>query len=105
MWGGEVGWAYGIGAEEDCGTTLRFVDIFIVEIIGWVDADMLIDDCSSYKRMVAYQHRRGISVLPRPPLIPYLIHYIHNISMGLGTSAAIDLARGVKPALTDWMED
>ena len=74
----------------------RFVDVWVVEVVRWVDADMLIEACSSYERMVAYQHRRGMSVLPRPPLIPYLIHCTHNISIELRTTTAIDLARGLR---------
>ena len=40
------GWAYGIGAEEDCGATFGFVDARIVEIIGWIDADLSIKYCN-----------------------------------------------------------
>ena len=27
----------------------RFVNVFVVEVIRWVDADMLIEACSSYE--------------------------------------------------------
>lgn len=90
---GEVGWAYGIGTEKDCGATFGFVDVWIVEIIGWVDACLLIGYCSLSERIVAYQHRRGISVLPRPPLIPYLIHYIYRISIGPEDTSEKNMAR------------
>ena len=90
--GGESGGTYRIGTEKDCGATFGFVDVWIVEIIGWVDADLLIEYSSLSERIVAYQHRRGISVLPRPPLIPYLIHYIYRISIGPGNTSRINMA-------------
>ena len=43
---GEFSRAYGIGAEKDCGTTFGFGNIFILKIIGRVDANKLIDDCT-----------------------------------------------------------